>query len=594
MRNYFFHGLGRPLGAAFIPLLVFPAFAAASGVLELSPTQDKFLLTPHMEILRNADPAWKIEDLAYGKFDSQFLAVEGEKVELGYSNNVNWLRFRLREKSSDRLSDLETPGRDGWVLTSDYAFFFELALYGPFYPGRSASGEAFRPLGQVGLDLPFGEREFQFRLPAVPLPRTPGTESVYYLRTVSRSFFKIEFGVETVARFFNLAHLDSIVFGLCYGVLSCMLMYNLFICVSLKSRVYLVYTLYIFSLLAASLFLYGHIARLIDIPGTAYLRLMWFFAGAFTFWALAFMRTFLNTGFHAPRLDKVLLGAMGYGAAMALFGLLGWTRLAWGLGLFSSFVSPSLGLIVGLVGLRLGIRTAFYFMLAWGVLAVSTLILSLDFLGLAPDLLLVKRILPVGSALESILLSLALADRIKSLRREKEALKSSETRFRRLSLMDGLTGLSNKRRFEEYLAVQVSRAGREGASLGLLMMDLDDFKTVNDSHGHQAGDLVLAGLAGILRGRLRENDEPCRLGGEEFAAILPGLEIKQAREVAERIRASVARREFEFGGRGFRVTLSLGLAMWRPGESPFELVKRADRALYEAKAAGKNRVAAAE
>jgi diguanylate cyclase (GGDEF)-like protein len=163
----------------------------------------------------------------------------------------------------------------------------------------------------------------------------------------------------------------------------------------------------------------------------------------------------------------------------------------------------------------------------------------------------------------------------------------------RQALVDGLTGLANRRHCEEVLAAEVSRSERFGTELAVVAVDLDDFKRVNDRHGHPCGDFVLRELAIVLRETLREIDVAARWGGEEFLLVLPGTNQAGALRLAERVRLALAERTLLApDGSGIDVTASLGVANHRRGQREAELVADADAALYEAKRAGKNRVSA--
>lgn len=160
----------------------------------------------------------------------------------------------------------------------------------------------------------------------------------------------------------------------------------------------------------------------------------------------------------------------------------------------------------------------------------------------------------------------------------------------RLSYTDGLTGLANRRRFMEVLEAELTRQARSGNDLCLLLIDADHFKDINDRHGHHAGDAVLRELSNILMASVRAPaDLPARLGGEEFAVILPDSRRDEARRVAERLREQVATHVFEDRDTRLRVTISIGLVEAR-GLNLGALLQRADEALYEAKQAGRNRV----
>jgi diguanylate cyclase (GGDEF)-like protein len=167
----------------------------------------------------------------------------------------------------------------------------------------------------------------------------------------------------------------------------------------------------------------------------------------------------------------------------------------------------------------------------------------------------------------------------------------------RQAVTDELTGLFNRRRFQEAMATEVERSKRFGQPVGLVLLDLDDFKAVNDTYGHQQGDLVLREVARVLRETSREIDEPARYGGEELAVVLPGTDLEGAYNLAERVRAGIEELALPLldGDGVLRVTASFGVATL-PGSADDmrDLVAAADEALYRAKRAGKNRTVRAE
>lgn len=161
----------------------------------------------------------------------------------------------------------------------------------------------------------------------------------------------------------------------------------------------------------------------------------------------------------------------------------------------------------------------------------------------------------------------------------------------RQALVDDVTGIANRRHCEDALAREIARSERLGSALTIAFADLDDFKAVNDRHGHSVGDDVLRTFASVLEGTLRESDLPGRWGGEEFLLLLPGTDLAGGAELAERVRSALAERTFEGReGDAVTVTCSVGVAQHRPGGDAQELFAAADRALYLAKRAGKDRV----
>jgi diguanylate cyclase (GGDEF)-like protein len=155
---------------------------------------------------------------------------------------------------------------------------------------------------------------------------------------------------------------------------------------------------------------------------------------------------------------------------------------------------------------------------------------------------------------------------------------------------DPLTGLGNRVLFNRVLERELARSRDHGGTVGVLMLDLDHFKRVNDTYGHPTGDVVLRQLADVLRGSLRRADLPARVGGEEFAVVLPMHGRNEPEVAAEKVRQAVEHAVFGDSGEPLRITVSIGAATVRDGESGEDALKRADAALYKAKAAGRNRV----
>ena len=161
----------------------------------------------------------------------------------------------------------------------------------------------------------------------------------------------------------------------------------------------------------------------------------------------------------------------------------------------------------------------------------------------------------------------------------------------RQAMVDGLTGIANRRHCEEALTTEIAQADRLGTPLTLVLADLDDFKAINDAHGHAAGDEVLREFAAVLRATVRDSDLAGRWGGEEFLLLLPGADAAGGAQLAERVRSSLAERSFRgHEGAVISVTCSFGVARHAAGSDERDLFAAADRALYRAKRAGKNRV----
>lgn len=178
------------------------------------------------------------------------------------------------------------------------------------------------------------------------------------------------------------------------------------------------------------------------------------------------------------------------------------------------------------------------------------------------------------------------------IKRLQDELEEKNRALERLSISDGLTGLFNHRHIHGLLHEEFERVKRTGDLLTVAMFDLDRFKGINDTYGHQAGDRVLQEFAEILRENARDMDRLGRYGGEEFMVLLPETGVEDGAVFVERVRREVARRPFEIGRpEAVHMTVSAGLATYPNGATtPEELVRRADQALYAAKAGGRDRI----
>nr|WP_243748914.1 GGDEF domain-containing protein [Pseudomaricurvus alcaniphilus] len=177
-----------------------------------------------------------------------------------------------------------------------------------------------------------------------------------------------------------------------------------------------------------------------------------------------------------------------------------------------------------------------------------------------------------------------------SLRKELEQVRED-------SLLDALTGISNRKAFDSGLETTISESREQGSVFCLLLIDIDHFKQFNDTHGHLVGDKVLRFVAATLKRCIKGKDLCARYGGEEFAIILPDTDLAGAHTIAEQIRVAISGRVLKDSASGQaygRITVSIGAGQYCDGELPNDTIGRADQALYQAKARGRNRVVVAE
>jgi diguanylate cyclase (GGDEF)-like protein len=176
-----------------------------------------------------------------------------------------------------------------------------------------------------------------------------------------------------------------------------------------------------------------------------------------------------------------------------------------------------------------------------------------------------------------------------------ERINSLQAKLKEESIRDPLTGLFNRRHLNEMLPIELARSNRANSPLTLLLLDIDHFKEINDSYGHQAGDAVLLSVAAALQASVRAGDIVCRYGGEEFVLVFPGMQAEHGRTRAEKLRAMIGLQTLTEKDQVISVTISIGGAVYpQGGTSTDDLISLADQALYRAKQNGRNRVEFAE
>ena len=178
----------------------------------------------------------------------------------------------------------------------------------------------------------------------------------------------------------------------------------------------------------------------------------------------------------------------------------------------------------------------------------------------------------------------------KQLVQQSEELKKINKEFKKLSITDPLTGLYNRRHFEDLMATEIAMSVRYGDTNSLLIFDIDHFKRVNDDYGHQGGDIVLRDFSDLLKKCIRKTDILCRIGGEEFVAFCKRSNNESAKDIADKIRQAVAQEQFDLGEHKIYITTSIGIATFptKNKNSNNDLYKNADVALYYSKRNGRN------
>jgi diguanylate cyclase (GGDEF)-like protein len=581
-------------GILCVALLVLAAVAAVHAasttgnhVLMLTSAQDRYELPAYMDILRDDTGKLTIDDVSSPRISSRFMPVGPNPPSLGFTTAACWVRFTVAQTGSSTHDD-----GSGWLLDMGRAFLSSVTVYiANTTHNHGTTGNhwlvyriqsAKRPS-----DVDYRYKPFVFQLPSAlrhPLRiyvRAQSDTSLYLLMSICRSQAYL---AGSKGKMFD--------FGIYFGVILALIPYNLFLCVYLRDKSYLWYALHVLCVAIYVLQIDGLTIEYL-FPGMPRLLASGIVVSAAMAMITAsqFTRSFLSTKQCAPFSDRLLLTHMVLtGAVLALGPFISFpvlNSLCTILGALTTVVIMCSGIACWVRGLR----SARFFLLAWTcymvgvVIYVSTITGSIPFSGFG------YYGFQVASAIEAILLAFALGDRIKILQREQKEGHLRESRYRKLAITDGLTGLYNSEHFRDGLYSAVDIAHAKGSPLSLVMLDVDNFKCFNDTYGHLQGDKVLSRMGRVILLSIRETDLPSRYGGEEFAVLLPNTDIHAAMEVAERIRTAFENKIASQRTKDVTwMTVSAGVAALIEGENSSALMSRADQALYRAKKAGKNRV----
>jgi diguanylate cyclase (GGDEF)-like protein len=597
-----------------ILLLVGPPLLAAGEPLRIFASTSKVALAAHVEILEDPNGQLGIDQVRQPEHATRFRSPQASgDLNLGYSASAWWLRVTLQPTA-------DTP--PDWLLEVGFPTLDDVAFFAPGNTAAVLSGDSAR----------FQQRPFRHRHFVFPVELAAGQTQTIHLRVSSAGSLTVPLTLWQPQALHASDQDAYAAHALYYGMLLALGLYNLLLWFSLRDRSYLAYVAFVAAMAIGQLAQggFGYQYLWPDWPAWESMAFSSGYAATGFFGAL-FTRIFLDTARHHQQLDRVIVAlAAGFAFAALAPLFLPYRQSAIATSLLGVSFS-AVAVFSAFAALRRGHAGARFFLAAWSLLLAGVAIMGLRNMALLPTNFFTANGIQIGSVLEMLLLSFALADRIHLLRKEKEAaqsqalkaererneilasnerelegrvearthelaeanerLRKSEIRLQDMAHHDPLTGLANRTLLFDRIGHAQQRATRSGNGFAILLIDLDGFKTVNDTLGHDAGDQILRMVANRLQQGIRAADTVARIGGDEFVVLIEDAEdIEAITLLAEKLVSALSQKT-TIGEGEAAVGASIGVALWpQHGDTAQALLRNADRAMYMAKRSGHCRV----
>ncbi len=591
-----------PFVMAFIFSLLL-CLSQTAAALTVTDNDQEILLDQHSRYLIDEGAQAGLDDILARA--GGFSAVSDRRqLNFGYTHDAYWLHIEIQPQLQESQA---------WILEFEYAYLDDVTLYIVRADGR----ETLR----AGRYIPVDQWPLAGRKPAFPLQLNPGEKTELYIRIVNHAGMALNTRLLS-AREYSLHNTQTvIILALYFGMLIALGCYNFLLFLALRQKTFILYSAFVFTFGFAASGMNG-IGSLIFWPDMALTgladRIVPTGFSVATALAMMFARSFLQMQTLAPRWHRFLGMAIPLWWAGAALTLISSVQHALQIMSVMGIMTTVTLLVTGGAAVRRKIPAARIFVTAWALLLIGTALLSVRNAGLIPSNFFTVYGMQLGSAAEMLLLSFALAARFNDLKRQKEKaqqalldtlreqerilesrvsertaeLEKAKNQLERQATEDALTGLNNRHGLRRIFA-QIKKYAPDNESAAVMLIDLDDFKPVNDRYGHGAGDELLQEIARRLRASVSENDAAGRLGGDEFVVILRDVKSSQVvYEHANRVLLSVSEPFQLNNGKTVAVSACIGICLRRlSGETMSTLLRCADEAMYQVKRGGKHGIA---
>ena len=579
-------------------LLACTGTASAQGTVDIPPGASEIALSPHIRYHHDSERSDRPEDAWQRAASGGFDPLPDGRDAFGFQRGAFWFHVGIVNRN---------PDEPRWLLVQSYPLSDRIDVYARYPDGRTVHHAG-------GDSLPFASRSVRYRHPNFQLELPAGTPVELLVRVESESSMQVPLRLYTPTAFTELSRDAQFIIGIYYGILLALFFYNLVLWITLRDASYFWYLMHIsaFGLVLFTLngfgfeYLWPNSPWLADhaVPLSICLALIGM---------QQFARVFLDLPKRWPAGNVVSLSIIAFFVVLGVAAIWLPYRISTPLASRAVLLGVLWIAIASIVVLRKGYKPAQLFLLAWAMFLLGTTVFTLVAFGILPKTLFTEYGVQIGSALEMLLLSIALGHRYGALRNENQRitgeanqqlerkvaqrtqevrhalvqLEEAHARLHDSSRRDGLTGLHNRTHFHEGFAALLAEARESRRPLSLLMIDLDHFKAINDRHGHLVGDDCLRKAAKRIGDTLRPHEALlARFGGEEFVVVLPDTALSSAVAIAESVRQALVCEPCESQGLQLRISASIGVHTIMPDsdDDMDDALETADRALYAAKA----------
>ncbi|MFT4561193.1 MAG: diguanylate cyclase (GGDEF)-like protein [Gammaproteobacteria bacterium] len=579
--------------------------ACARDVIQIpAESFERIDLTSYLEIFEDPIRILEISDVSGELPDNTFVPATRQNTNVGFSSSAIWVRFTVA--FADQLKE---PIR----LLLDAPLVDSIQFFTPVPDGGWS-------IEETGDGVPFRSRQINHRNFNFKIESNPAAAQTYYMRLRSdTSAIQLPLYIYSQAEFESATSRGNFVFGIYFGLIALLIAASLATCFMFKTPKCVSYCAYLISYLLFQLSFNGFGFQLLwpDSP-LLQAKLPTLFCGTTVIFGILFSKRFLELGTRSANIDRVLLLLTFIGGAGVLYHLSGsgnyGSRFIVGCGLISS-------VLIFFAAARanyLGYRPARLFLIGWTLSLIGAVATGGYILGIGPNLPGFAYAVQLGSLFQIVFVSLALAHQITDERQKKDlriragqdelralneslerqvADRTQELEIRNqelieLAVRDGLTGLYNHSTTIELLKQVVEHSKRYDFPTTVMMLDIDDFKSVNDTLGHPVGDKVIVAVSQVLVDELRKADVVGRYGGDEFLIVLSHADLSAAREHGERLLDRI--RGIDISELESRtITASLGISILNSRDdraTASDLIWRADQAMYSSKQGGRDRL----